>query len=155
MSNIENSQCVDAGISAFAASLGGTTADSPGEATVVMTDAIAGSLFGTGIADEIAEFVNRSDCEDYWKTHFYAAYLDYWKTHFYAASYYASDNGWHDYHPAFRLGFGAYFMYQGRRFDEVAFDLVRDWEDIKDKSRLTWSQAKHAVRDGWEFVENI
>jgi hypothetical protein len=155
MSNIDDGQCLDAGNSALAAAIVGASEDSVVESTAAMTDVFAGSFNGAAHAGEIAEFVNRTDLEDYWKIHFYAAYLDYWKTHFYAASYHVSDCGWNDYHPAYRLGFGAYFRYRGRRFDEVVFDLVRNWESIKGNSRLSWNQAKHAVRDGWEFVEDI
>jgi hypothetical protein len=91
---------------------------------------------------EVAEFVNPTDYEDYWRNHFYGTL------------YYVSGLVWSDYHPAYRLGFDAYFSNHGRSFDEVEPALLRSWEAVKGKSQLLWPQAKHAVRDGWQFVQS-
>jgi hypothetical protein len=90
----------------------------------------------------VAEFVNPTDYEDYWRNHFYGTL------------YYVSGCVWKDYRPAYRLGYDAYFSNHGRKFDEVESEITRGWEAIKDDSHLAWSQAKHAVRDGWQFVES-
>ena len=40
-----------------------------------------------------------------------------------------------------------------RKFEDVESDLERGWEATKANSRLAWSEAKGAVRDGWHHIE--
>jgi len=116
--------------------------DSSDEPAVVIAGADANGHAEAANGHDTAEFVNPTDYEDYWRNHFYAAL------------YYVSGCVWSDYRPAYRLGFDAYFSNRGHGFDEVESALARSWEVIKDSSHLTWNQAKHAVRDGWQFVES-
>ena len=115
--------------------------DSADEPAVVMT-VDNENVADTASTHHTAEFVNPTDYEDYWRNHFYAA------------PYYVSGCVWSDYRPAYRLGFDAYFSNHGHAFDDVETAVARSWEVIKDKSNLTWSQARNAVRDGWQFVES-
>jgi hypothetical protein len=140
MTNTNRDLPSDAEIGETAAMIVDTTADSAGQPTVVL-DAVAAGIVKDTAEHSIAAFVNPTDYEDYWRTHFYGT------------MYYVSGCVWKDYRPAYRLGFDAYFSNHGRKFDEVESELSRSWEVIRDQSQLTWSQAKPAVRDGWEFVE--
>jgi hypothetical protein len=31
--------------------------------------------------------------------------------------------------------------------------MLRDWEKVKDTSRLSWEKAKDATRDAWHRIE--
>jgi hypothetical protein len=54
----------------------------------------------------------------------------------------------HDYAPAFRLG--ASRWRDDTLIDDVLARLGDDWDGIKGDSRLTWLEARHAVRAAWE-----
>jgi hypothetical protein len=144
MSNSNKELSTDTGIAADAnaAVVIDTTADSAGLPMAVTTEVTTDSFADVASEHRLAEFVNPTDYEDYWRNHFYGTL------------YYASGCVWKDYRPAYRLGYDAYFSNHGRRFDEVESEIARSWEAIRDDSHLTWSQAKHAVRDGWQFVES-
>lgn len=59
-----------------------------------------------------------------------------------------------DYRPAYRYGTYARSMHSGREWDDsLESDLGRDWERHRGTSRMSWDQAKHAVRDAWHKVE--
>ena len=58
-----------------------------------------------------------------------------------------------DYEPAYRYGSERFLNCCGRRFEEVEADLARDWSGHRASSRLHWSEAREAVRDGWHHIE--
>lgn len=41
----------------------------------------------------------------------------------------------------------------GRKFEDVESSVQGTWEPTKGKSRLAWSDAKGAVKDGWNYLE--
>ena len=144
MSNTNKEHSIDAGIETGgnAAIVIDTTADSAGMPMTVTGDAVNDGYAHATDEHRVAEFVNPTDYEDYWRNHFYGTL------------YYVSGCVWKDYRPAYRLGFDAYFSNHGRKFDEVETEIARSWQVVKDESHLAWSQARHAVRDGWQFVES-
>ena len=74
----------------------------------------------------------------------------YWRENFRDRSYIGSNDVYEDFGPAYVYGVESFGRYDGRRFDDVEWELSRDWESFKGKSRLTWERAKAAVRDAWE-----
>ena len=144
MSNTNKDPATDIEIAAAenAAIVIDTTADSAGLPMTVTSELATDGFANTASEHRVAEFVNPTDYEDYWRSHFYGAL------------YYVSGCVWKDYRPAYRLGYDAYFSNHGRKFEEVESEIARGWETVKDASQLTWSQAKPAVRDGWLFVES-
>ena len=52
-----------------------------------------------------------------------------------------------DYAPAYRYGYDSASTHAGRKFDETENDLQHGWEQTKGKSKLAWSDAKHAVKE--------
>jgi len=61
-----------------------------------------------------------------------------------------------DYRPAYRYGTYARSQYAGREWDDsLERDLEGGWDRARGGSRLSWAQAKHAVRDAWHKVERI
>ncbi len=53
-----------------------------------------------------------------------------------------------DYAPAFRLA-RAHWR-DDTLLDDVLARLGEEWEHVKGSSRLTWIEARHAVRAAWE-----
>src|SRR4051812_47420474 len=51
-----------------------------------------------------------------------------------------------DYRPAYRYGLGLRDRHRGRRFEDIETDAEGGWEQVKNKSRMTWTQVKGAVR---------
>jgi hypothetical protein len=64
-----------------------------------------------------------------------------------------SGSEWQDYEPAYQYGYDAYGQYRGRRFDEVEGELAQAWNTTRRGSKLSWQEAKEAVREGWHYLE--
>jgi phage tail tape-measure protein len=103
--------------------------------------AVAGGIGGAKAGDSIAEAVNPTE------------YTGYWRDRYLSQPYYSKDYTWNDYEPAYKLGYDSYSSYRGRDFDDIDSELERKWEATKGASRLAWSDAKYAVKDGWHYVE--
>lgn len=69
--------------------------------------------------------------------------------------YYRADRDWNDYEPAYHYAYTARQQHRGASFDSVENDLERGWDRTKATSRLAWSEAREAVRDGWHAVERL
>jgi hypothetical protein len=77
----------------------------------------------------------------------------FWRESFTGRPYYRKEFSFDDYEPAYRYGRESFARYPGKSFDAVAADLERGWDRTKAKSRLTWENAKDAVRDAWHRTE--
>ena len=73
---------------------------------------------------------------------------NYWRNNYSSKDYYKSGHTYDDdYAPAYRYGYDSASTHAGRKFDEVENDLQHGWEQAKGKSKLAWSDAKHAVKE--------
>jgi hypothetical protein len=106
-----------------------------GAAAGAVIGAVAGCLAGKGVA----ESVNPTDEDTYWRNKY--------RTRDYVDRETDYDR---DLAPAYRSGYTAAAANRGRRFDEVESDLGRNWEKSRDRSRLGWDRAKAATRDAYE-----
>lgn len=62
-----------------------------------------------------------------------------------------TDSSYDDYRPAYRYGVQARSRYRDRVWDDrLDTDLESGWERAKDRSRLSWAQAKAAVREAFD-----
>ena len=52
------------------------------------------------------------------------------------------------------IGYGAVITEKDTPFEQVEAELQQKWEEVKGTSRLTWLEAKDAIRDGWNRVSN-
>ncbi|TZF89806.1 hypothetical protein [Cognatilysobacter lacus] len=72
------------------------------------------------------------------------------------ADYYKADYSFDDYKPAYRYGTFARSQSQSGQWDEnTERQLESGWNSAKGTSRLTWADAKAAVKDAWNGVERI
>jgi hypothetical protein len=99
--------------------------------------AVAGGAAGRGIAEAVNPTVEDA----------------YWRENFRTRPYYTEGDRYEIYQPAYQYGWESYTRYPGRKFDEVESDLERGWEKTKGASSLTWTKAKNATRDAWHHVE--
>jgi hypothetical protein len=123
---------------AAAGAAGGTMAGPVG--TVV--GAVAGGLVGGLAGKEVAESIDPTVEEAYWRETYSSR------------PYYESNIPYDDYAPAYRYGWESRGRQMGRSWNDVEGDLERGWLSAKAHSRLTWDRAKHATRDAWDRVEH-
>ncbi|MBB5878682.1 MULTISPECIES: hypothetical protein [Xanthomonas] len=84
----------------------------------------------------------------------YRTYEDsdrYYADRFDTVDYRGTDSSYDDYRPAYRYGVQARSRYRDRVWDDrLESDLESGWERVKDRSRLSWAQAKAAVREAFD-----
>lgn len=102
--------------------------------------------------DAVRDAWDRSDRT--YKT--YDATDRHYQERFNQADYYKPDHSFDDYKPAYRYGTFARSQSQTGVWDSnTESELERGWDSAKGTSRLTWADAKEAVRDAWHGVERI
>lgn len=76
---------------------------------------------------------------------------NYWRDNHTTATYYNKEYTYdEDYQPAYAVGYANRPRYDANtRFEDVEQDLERSWNEVRGKSRLVWSDARHAARDAW------
>ncbi len=141
MQELKKDHSIGAGTGATAGAVAGAVAGAAAGPIGSAIGALLGGIGGAKAGDAIAEYVNPTEFDDYWRANYKSA------------SYYNSDREWDDYAPAYGLGYYARDTYRGRRFDDLDDELEAKWNEIKGKSRLAWNDAREAVRDGWHHVE--
>ena len=101
---------------------------------------VAGAIGGGAAGHSVAERVDPT------------GEADYWRSNFSTRPYYLSDYDYDtDYAPAYSFGSDMRAKYGNREWDDaLEADLRSGWEKVKAKSRLTWENAKDAVRDAWD-----
>jgi hypothetical protein len=123
---------------AAAGAAAGTVAGPAGTFAGAAAGAIVGGLAGKGIAEMIDPTVEE----------------DYWRKNYSSRPYVTSNRTFDDYGPAYRYGVESYRRHEGRTFEQAEAELGRDWERNKGNSRLAWNDARHASRDSWQRVSD-
>lgn len=77
----------------------------------------------------------------------------FWRKNYQKEAYFNPAYNFEDYGPAYRSGFMAFSTGDHLTFDDAEAQLRHSWEDIKDRSVLTWDRALHASKAGWLRVE--
>ena len=72
----------------------------------------------------------------------------YWRQNFMRQPFYLDGLEFEDYAPAFCMGHNRHR--EDTLFDDVERRYGTDWEEFKGSSRLSWFEARHAVRAAWE-----
>src|SRR6185436_10716758 len=121
-----------------AGAVAGTVVGPVGTLLGAAAGAIAGGLAGKGVAEIIDPTIEEA----------------YWRTNYSSRPYVTRDATFDDYGPAYRYGVSSYSRFPGKTFGQAEAELRRDWERDKGSSRLTWNEARHAVRDSWQRVSD-
>jgi hypothetical protein len=100
--------------------------------------AAVGGLVGGLAGKAIAEGMNPSVEEIYWREN-YASRPYVPKGTLYAA-----------YEPAYRYGWEARGRYGELNWDKAEAQLEREWAHARGDSRLSWDEARRATRDAWD-----
>lgn len=119
--------------------IGGAIGGPVGAVVGAVVGSFAGGIVGKGVAESVNPTV-----ED-----------EYWRTNHASQSYVEAGTTYDDYHPAYRTGYEGYSRYAGtgRTYNDIEPELQRDYETNRGKSNLGWEKAKHASRAAWDKVE--
>ncbi|HZF11172.1 MAG TPA: hypothetical protein VFE33_20460 [Thermoanaerobaculia bacterium] len=126
-----------AGGAATGAAIGGAVGGPAGALVGAAIGGIAGGFAGKGIA----EAVNPTEEDAYWRAN-------------YGSRPYAQGKSYDELRPAYEYGWNSRVEHHGRHWNEAETDIQRGWETAKDKSRLGWHEAKGAVQDAWNRVDS-
>lgn len=141
MSDVKKDHSVGAGTGAMAGAVtGGAVGSTVGPAGTVV-GAVVGGVVGAKAGDSLAEAVNPTE------------YQDHFKNTYRERPYFKSGLGWDDYQPAYQYGYDTYGQYRGQRFEDVEPRMESEWASSRNNSKLEWSDARGAVRDGWHHIE--
>lgn len=76
----------------------------------------------------------------------------YWREQYKSEAYYDARLTYDDYGPAYSVGYLGRSRYLDR-FPEAEYELSRDWEQVKGRSRLSWPEARLACRAAWMRID--
>ena len=124
---------------AAAGALAGTVVGPVGTAVGALAGAVAGALAG----DRIAEQIEASAEEAYWRENYSTR------------PYVTSEATFSEYRPAYRYGVDAHRRFEGQSFEQVEAELMHEWDGVKGTSSLTWEGAKDAARDAWQRISDF
>jgi hypothetical protein len=96
---------------------------------------LAGGLAGKGVAESINPTV-----ED-----------EYWRENYASRPYVQAGEDYETYAPAYRYGWESYVP--GQPIDDLEPELRQGWEKSEWAEELSWEKAKEAVRDAWHRIE--
>jgi len=135
---------VGTGIGAAAAGAAGAAIGSiiPGVGTIIggATGAVVGALFGGLAGKGIAEAIDPTAEEAFWRN-------EYKNRPYYNQAYTFED----DYAPAYMYGYEVRANNPTSRYDELSEEELRGgWDRAKAKSRLKYEEARQAMRDSWD-----
>lgn len=127
-----------AGGAAAGAALG-AMAGPIGAGVGLVAGAVAGGLVGKGVAEKVDPTVEDA----------------YWKTNFSKQGYVEANAPYTNYERAYRIGYEGRSQYPGRKFEEVEADLRRSYEEGKVTGSVGWDKGRNAARDAWNRVEHV
>ncbi|MDB5881044.1 MAG: hypothetical protein JWP43_922 [Ramlibacter sp.] len=73
---------------------------------------------------------------------------EYWRRAFWCERYFRSGLDYEDYAPAYCVGYIGYAQYGGE-YEDAEGSLCANWERIRGDSRLTFADARSAMRAAW------
>ena len=135
---------IGTGVGAVAAGAAGAAIGSivPGVGTLIggATGAVLGAVFGGLAGKGIAEAIDPTAEEAYWRT-------EHRNRPYFRDDYSFED----DYAPAYMYGYETRANNPTTAYDKLNDDELRSgWERTKAKSRLKYEDAKQAMRDAWQ-----
>ena len=76
----------------------------------------------------------------------------FWSGNYWKEPYFRPDYDYEDYAPAYCVGYSGRAQYGGR-FNEAEPSLCANFVRIKGDSRLTWNEARDAIRAAWQRLD--
>jgi uncharacterized protein (TIGR02271 family) len=119
---------------AAAGAVGGALAGPVGAAAGAVIGGVAGGLTGK----EVAEAIDPTAEEAYWREHYRSR------------PYVEEGADFELYLPAYLYGVEAEDRYRGRDFEEAEAELRKGWTRARGPSSLSWTRAREAVCDAFE-----
>lgn len=121
------------------AMIGGAIGGPIGAGIGAVVGAVGGGFAGKGVAEAIDPTVEHA----------------YWRKEYVNRPYVMQGEPYEYYSPAYQYGWEIYPKYaaKGKGFEDFDFELRRDWESRREKSKLSWEQARAATHDAWCRVE--
>jgi hypothetical protein len=116
----------------------GALAETLPDAVGAVAGAVAGGMTGSKFADSIDPLAEEA----------------YWRENYASRPYVTQGTTFNEYRPAYSYGVDAHRRFEGRSFEQVEAELMREWDGVKGMSSLTWENAKHAARDSWQRVSD-
>lgn len=133
---------VGAGIgAAMGGAAAGAAAGAVGGPVGAAVGAIVGGVAGGFAGKAAAEALDPTEEEAYWRQ----SYPD--------RPYYDGAVPYETYAPAYQYGWESRSQFSNRRYDEVEPELERNWRDSGRVREMEWENARPAVRDAWDRVD--
>ena len=106
-----------------------------GSAVGAIIGGVIGGLAGKGVAEAVDPTAEEA----------------YWRDNYQNEPYYRKDLAFDDYAPAYGLGMGSLVSerYRDRSFEDIEGDLATEWDTYRGNSRLSWPEASPAARAAW------
>jgi len=111
----------------------GTVAGPVGTLVGAAVGAVIGGLAGKSVAEVVDPTVEE----------------DYWRENYVSRDYVEPGSSFDDYGPAYGFGVTSLGRYPGRSFDDVEAEMAGDWPTGRGASSLSWDRARLAARDAW------
>lgn len=128
-----------AGGGAAGAAIGGALGGPGGAIVGALAGGLTGGLAGKGIAEKVDPSIE----EAYWRQN-------------YAAQDYADENEpFEAYEPAYRVGYIGYGLLRDTDmgYDDAEPHLRDEYERSREERHVDWETGRHAARDAWHRVE--
>lgn len=107
-----------------------------GVAVGAVVGGVAGGLAGKGVAEVVNPTVEEA----------------YWRDNYASRPYVQPGRPFEAYRPAYRAGWEAAGRYGELNWEKTEPKLRRDWEEARDDSDMDWDEARAAARDAWDRV---
>jgi hypothetical protein len=128
-----------AGGAAAGGAIGAAVGGPVGAVVGAITGGVAGAYGGRGVAEAVNPTVEEQ----------------YWRENHLKQSHATKEYGHEHYAPAYRVGYEAVGKYPGKPFEEIEDDLALDYEKYQPGSALTWDRVRPATRAAWDKVSGV
>ncbi|WP_367872064.1 hypothetical protein [Luteolibacter sp. Populi] len=131
---------VGTGIGAAGGAAGGAVIGAAGGPIGVVVGAIIGGVVGGLAGKGVAENIDPTAEEAYWKENYQRE------------PYYAEDKDFADYGPAYQMSMARYSP--DSTFEDEEPVMADEWDATKGSSRLHWLEARAAAKAGWDRLHH-
>jgi len=124
-----------AGIGAVSTAVGAVLGGPIGAVVGAVVGSVAGGLVGKGVAEAVNPTVEE----------------EYWRENHRSRSYVEENDAYENYAPAYRTGYEGYNRYaeNPKSYEEVEPELEANYKQNYGQTGLGWDKAKHATRDAY------